>query len=347
MFNPLGDRAVTAERHTEAAAFSASSGRCHQARTRGSCNETLRGDECRSYPAAVLTLLSVLAYAGLPRPADAQNAAQPALEEVVVTGSFIRRQSQFDSPAPLITVTSDDIGALGVNQLSDMIERLTINTGSQNHPDAFTQNFSTGTSNINLRGLGVGSTLVLLNGRRQTQSAVATDRGANFVDTSSLPPMIALDRVEIVKDGATALYGSEAVAGVANFITRSNFEGVEVGLDLQTVDGYPQNDRTLNALYGAGGDRTHVLAALRLLDREPLTTNDRRLSTETDDLSSGRATPAPFWSRRCQPTRSMRSSGPARSTAISTASPTRSSPGSACRPFRARSCRSSPTPTAR
>ena len=98
--------------------------------------------------------------------------------------------------------------------------------GSQNNPDAFTQNFTTGTSNVNLRGLGVSSTLVLINGRRQTQSAVATDRGENFVDTSSLPPMIAFERIEVLKDGATALYGSEAVAGVVNFITRSTLRRV-------------------------------------------------------------------------------------------------------------------------
>src|SRR5690554_6009139 len=106
--------------------------------------------------------------------------ADEALEEVVVTGTYIPRQSQFDSPSPLVTVGREDITALGANEIGDVIEDLTINTGSQNNPDAFTQNFTTGTSNVNLRGLGVSSTLVLLNGRRQTQSAVATDRGENF-----------------------------------------------------------------------------------------------------------------------------------------------------------------------
>jgi iron complex outermembrane receptor protein len=142
-------------------------------------------------------------------------AAQDRIEEVIVTGTYIRRPSQFDSPSPLVNVTSDDLAAAGANDVGRVLEDLTINTGSQNNPDAFTQNFTTGTSNINLRGLGVSSTLVLINGRRQTQSAVTTDRGENFVDTSSLPPMIAFERIEILKDGATALYGSEAVAGVA------------------------------------------------------------------------------------------------------------------------------------
>ena len=232
-----------------------------------------------------ITATIAFTAAGLPHIAAAQDAAATPVEEVIVTGSFIRRPSQFDAPSPLITIGRDEMGASGAAEIGDIIEDLTINSGSQNNPDAFTQNFSTGTSNINLRGLGVSSSLVLINGRRQTQSAVATDRGENFVDTSSLPPMIAFDRIEILKDGATALYGSEAVAGVVNFMTRSDFRGFEIELDLQTVDGYPQDDLRLSALYGGGNDTTHVLAALSILDRDPLTTNDRRLSGPLDDLS--------------------------------------------------------------
>ena len=125
----------------------------------------------------------------------------------------------------------------------------------------------------------------MINGRRQTQSAAATDRGENFVDTSSLPPMIAFDRIETLKDGATALYGSEAVAGVVNFITRSDFEGFDLQLDFQSVDEHPQEDSQISGLYGVGNDTTHFLAAFNILDRSPLTTNDRRLSGATDDLS--------------------------------------------------------------
>jgi outer membrane receptor protein involved in Fe transport len=217
--------------------------------------------------------------------ARAQEPPAGEPEEFVVTGSYLPRTSQFDAPAPLTTVAREDLATLGVNELSDVIEDLTINTGSQNNPDAFTQNFSTGTSNINLRGLGVSSTLVMLNGRRQTHSAVATDRGENFVDTSSLPPMIVFDRIEILKDGATSLYGSEAVAGVANFLTRIGFTGIDLEVGMQTVDGHPQEDTTASVLWGGGSDATHVLVAASLLDRKPLTTNDKRLSVPTDDLS--------------------------------------------------------------
>ena len=228
-------------------------------------------------------------FAAISHPVFAQQPPQQAnqvIEEVVVTGTYIRRQSQLDSPSPLVTVGYEDIEDLGINEISDIIERMTINTGSQNSPDAFTQNFTTGTTNINLRGLGVSSTLVMLNSRRQVQSAAATNRGNNFVDTSALPPMIAFDRIETLKDGATALYGSDAVAGVVNFITRSDFEGFNLQLDFQTVDEHPSEDRQISGLYGVGNDRTHLLAAFSLLDRSPLSTADRRLSGPTDDLSS-------------------------------------------------------------
>lgn len=241
----------------------------------------------RQVYAARPPLLTALAVALAPAagPAFGQQSGAAAIEEVVVTGTYIRRQSQFDTPSPLVTIGRDDLAALGVNEISDVIEDLTINTGSQNNPDAFTQNVTTGTSNINLRGLGVDSTLVLVNGRRQTQSAVPTDRGENFVDTSSLPPMIAFDRIELLKDGAAALYGSEAVAGVVNFITRSGFEGFEFSVELQTVDDHPQEDMQLSGLYGIDLDDTSFLLAFSALDRKPLSTADRRLSTRADDLS--------------------------------------------------------------
>jgi iron complex outermembrane receptor protein len=230
-------------------------------------------------------LAPVAALGVLAGPSIAQQATSTPIEEVIVTGSYIRRQSQIDSPSPLITVSREDINASGANEFGDIIEDLTINAGSQNNPDAFTQNFSTGTTNVNLRGLGVSSTLVLINGRRQTQSAVATDRGDSFVDTSSLPPMIAFDRIEVLKDGATSLYGSEAVAGVVNFLTRDNFTGFEIELGFQSVDAHPQDEVQLSALWGGGNDKTHILAAFSYLDREELTTNDRRLSSPGDDLS--------------------------------------------------------------
>lgn len=221
-------------------------------------------------------------------PALAQDQSSgEAIEEVVVIGSYIRRTSQFDSPSPIDNVDAAQLEAIGATSIANVVQTLTINTGSQNNPDAFTQNSTVGTSNFNLRGLGVASTLVLLNGKRQVLTGLPTNDGLNFVDTSSLVPMIAIDNVDILKDGAAALYGSDAVAGVVNFRTRNDFEGFEVAADYQTVqDEGDSSEYQLQAIFGASGERSHVMAALSFAERTPLSTTERRLSRPLDDAST-------------------------------------------------------------
>ncbi|MEM9171624.1 MAG: TonB-dependent receptor, partial [Pseudomonadota bacterium] len=221
-------------------------------------------------------------------PALAQSADEAeAVDEIIVTGSYIRRKSQFDSPVPITTLGAEELAKTGAKNFADVIQTLTINTGSQNNPDAFTQNSTVGTSNFNLRGLGVASTLVLLNGKRQVLTGLPTNDGLNFVDTSSLVPMIAVDNIEIVKDGAAALYGSDAVAGVVNFLTRDDFEGLEVSADYQTIaDEGDASEYVLQGMFGAQGDRTSLIAALSFTERTPLSTAEKRLSRPQDDASS-------------------------------------------------------------
>ena len=221
-------------------------------------------------------------------PVAAQGAEEgEAIEEVVVTGSYIRRTSQFDSPSPIDSVDAAQLEAIGATSIANVVQTLTINTGSQNNPDAFTQNSTVGTSNFNLRGLGVASTLVLLNGKRQVLTGLPTNDGLNFVDTSSLVPMIAIDNVEILKDGAAALYGSDAVAGVVNFLTRNDFEGFEITADYQAVeDEGESSEYQLQAMFGTQGPRSSVIAALSFADRSPLSTAERRLSRPQDDSST-------------------------------------------------------------
>ena len=142
--------------------------------------------------------------------------AQDQLEEVTVTGSFISRPA--DRPQPVAIMDAQELNAnqrLGVVEaLRDMPQISSANVA---------ENWNTPTSSIDLRALGERSTLVLLNGQRQTIDA----NSASQVDVNNLAPSIMLERIELVLDGASALYGSDAVAGVANFITRNNFEGSE------------------------------------------------------------------------------------------------------------------------
>ena len=120
---------------------------------------------------------------------EAESKSKKDVELILVTGSFVRRSENFESPSPLAVVDSVAIDSIGAKNIADITQTLTINTGAENNPDAFTQNATAGTSNINLRGLGVASTLVLLNNKRQVVTAQPTNEGLNFVDTSSLVPM--------------------------------------------------------------------------------------------------------------------------------------------------------------
>lgn len=208
------------------------------------------------------------------------------VELIMVTGSFVRRSENFESPSPLAVVDSVAIEAIGAKNIADITQTLTINTGAQNNPDAFTQNATAGTSNINLRGLGVASTLVLLNNKRQVLNAQPTNEGYNFVDTSSLVPMIAIARMEVVKDGASALYGSDAVAGVVNFITKKDYEGASFSFDYQDGAHGDNKEYIFQGLWGAVGDKGSVMGAISYTNRSPLFTSDRRLARPIDDTSS-------------------------------------------------------------
>ncbi len=207
--------------------------------------------------------------------AYAQESDDAAIEEIVVTGSFIKRQTA-DSPSPLSVVSRADIEDIGATTISDIVNTLTFNSGSANFTNAFNGgDSSTGSTNVNLRNLGLGSTLVLVNGRRYVAANNDTVGNA-FVNTSLIAPTIALERVEIVKDGSSALYGSEAVAGVVNFITRDSFEGFELdfnyGSDFETGEA---DDRTIGAIWGVQNEQGGFTASLEYLDRDALTINDR------------------------------------------------------------------------
>jgi outer membrane receptor for ferrienterochelin and colicin len=156
------------------------------------------------------------------------------IEEIVVTGSYIQR-STFDSSSPLDLIGQEDFAKNGAMSVKDIAQQLTYNLGSENYPDTLRSGATTGTENVNLRGLGLNSTLVLMNGRRQAEAPNLTNDGVAFVDTASMMPTIAIERMEVLKDGAAALYGSDAISGVVNFITRGDFEGMELQVDYQNI----------------------------------------------------------------------------------------------------------------
>ena len=195
--------------------------------------------------------LGVLAFAGLSAaPAMAQaevetaGAAAQDDDRIIVTGSFIRGTPE-DAALPVDVFTADDLAAQGVDSPLEFIKELPsvgASLGDSNQFSTDAQGFQ-GVGSLNLRGLGPQRTLVLLNGKRTILTP-----GAGFVDTQ-LMPLFALERIELLKDGAGSTYGSDAIAGVANFITRSNFTGFEFQGDYNFVSGSDDN-YSLSALMG-------------------------------------------------------------------------------------------------
>src|ERR1700754_1851577 len=138
----------------------------------------------------------------------AQTAAPPTqeLQRVTVTGSNIKRTDS-ETASPVQVLTRDEIEKTGKQSIADVLRGITAD-GVGSIPTSFSNGFASGSAAVSLRGLGVNSTLVLVNGRRMTTYGLADDRTRNFVDLNSLP-LEAVDRIEVMKDGASAIYGAD------------------------------------------------------------------------------------------------------------------------------------------
>ncbi len=170
-------------------------------------------------------LVAVFApWAATAQDADSSAADQTVIEEVVVVGSLIRRRVVYEGRAPVQTLDADLFESVGAAQPVDVLSSLTANTGSYL---ATQQNYLQGVAQFSLRGVGLSSTLTLINGRRAGFAPVSNDVGQSFFDINTLPVLM-IERVEILRDGASATYGSQAVAGVANIVTRRGFSGLEI-----------------------------------------------------------------------------------------------------------------------
>src|ERR1041384_1711431 len=144
--------------------------------------------------------------------------AQDQPEEVVITGSRIARASDFDSPSPVITVSHDSIEKSGYSNLQQLMERIPANgNGAFSTRGNNQDSTANGAASISLRGLGAAATLVLVNGRRGAVSPLAESVTTSFVDINSIP-VAAIERVEVLKDGSSAVYGSDAGTWGVNLI---------------------------------------------------------------------------------------------------------------------------------
>lgn len=197
------------------------------------------------------------------------------IEKIEVTGSNIKRVDT-ETVAPVQVITREDIEKTGKLTIGEVLRELPSNTGNSFN-ETFTNSFSPGSSGISLRGLGQKTTLVLINGRRMANYGFAQNLQDTFVDLNSIPNS-AIDRVEILKDGASAIYGADAVAGVVNIILRKDFRGVELGGILGTSAQGGMNEYRTSITAGMGDlakDRFNVLGVVDYLHRDLLTWSER------------------------------------------------------------------------
>lgn len=202
-----------------------------------------------------------------------EDTSERKLETVTVTGSLIQGTPE-DAALPVDVLTAEDLKLQGSPSALDLIKSLPVSSGvlgDTNQFDGRAQG-SEGSGTVNLRGLGASRTLVLLDGKRLAPNPFAF-AGNGSVDTNILP-LAAVGRIEILKDGAAATYGSDAVAGVVNFITRDNYEGFEVGGDYKLVDG-SDGDYSVNAVGGWDTDFGNFLLAAGYQHRSELATTER------------------------------------------------------------------------
>jgi iron complex outermembrane recepter protein len=212
----------------------------------------------------------------------AQEAAKQ--ERIEVTGSNIKRIDS-ETASPVQVITRKEIERTGASSINDILQNIT--GAGAGLDDRFTNGFAPGGGGVNLRGLGFNSTLVLVNGRRLPIYPFAQQAGTaqGFNDLQNIP-LAAVDRVEVLKDGASAIYGADAVGGVINIILRKDFVGLEVGGNYGQSSRNDGREYGVNLTYGMGSlsaDRYNFLIGLNISKQDEVPSKNRSFSS-TEDL---------------------------------------------------------------
>jgi iron complex outermembrane receptor protein len=219
--------------------------------------------------------------------------------DIVITGTLFRR-TDTETPSPVTVITAEDIGKRGITTVQGAIQSLAANNGPA-LTNSFTANgaFAGGASSISLRGLTTSSTLVLFDGLRAAYYPLADDGTRNFVDLNTIPDEI-VDRVEVLKDGASSTYGADAVAGVVNVITKKEIKGLHATAEAGISQRGDAANHRLSATFGYGDlaeQGFNVYLSGHYLDEAALYNRDRGYPFNTDDQTGICANTGPTGAR--------------------------------------------------
>ncbi len=230
------------------------------------------------FVAQIIASGSLVAIAASPAQAQqADTADQQPVQRVEITGSNIKRTDK-ETADNVQTVTAKEIHESGQTTVADYLRTLSSNLASFTEQD--TNSFSPGSSAITLRGLNPKYTLVLLNGQRITNYGFAQNLEETFVDLNTIP-LNAVDHIDILKDGASSIYGSDAVAGVVNIVLKKDYHGVEVDAQYGTAQGSTAQTYQSSVTAGFGNfatDGYNVMVAADVFHRDDLLASQRGLS---------------------------------------------------------------------
>ncbi len=244
--------------------------------------------------AAVAVSAPSFAFAQTPAPASqpAEEEDEAEVEALIVTGSRIKR-TEFTSSSPIQVITTENADLQGIADTAEMLQSSTLAAGSPQInatiSSAFVTNGGPGAATISLRGLGANRTLVLLNGRRA--GPAGTRGGVSSFDLNVLPQS-SIERIEILKDGASSIYGSDAIAGVVNIITRSNRDGWDFEAFATQPEEAGGEQYRFNGGWGKTFDRGYISISADYYLQAEQTVGDRDYTNCTRDYTTNTATRA-------------------------------------------------------
>uniref|UniRef100_UPI0035AEF34F TonB-dependent receptor plug domain-containing protein n=1 Tax=Chitinimonas sp. TaxID=1934313 RepID=UPI0035AEF34F len=237
-------------------------------------------------PRLLALAISALALADDPTAPPADNS------QIVVTGSRIPRAAK-EGPSSVTVITSKDLERQGYRNVYDALNQTTQNTGFTQGAD-FGNTFTPAANAVSLRGLGPNHTLVLINGRRVADYPIAYEGSVNFVNLANIPSAI-VDRIEILNAGASAIYGSDAIAGVVNVILKKQIDGFDINAKLGTTQRGGGSSQRLQASGGLQSGALNGVFAAELSHNDPIWSKDRDFMASS--TLNGEA-PTAIWSRR-------------------------------------------------